>query len=77
LTEDNLAFNELDIDYLDVNFLEDLLEVIEELDALAIAEQRGASSFFQNLIYKVHCLDKIQLHKLLTFGDAEKITTYS
>jgi hypothetical protein len=34
LQEDALEFTELDINYLDVNFFEDLLEIIEELDEL-------------------------------------------
>ena len=39
LSGDDLEFTELDINYLDVNYLEDLLNV---LDALAIAEDEGA-----------------------------------
>ena len=32
LAYDELEFSELDIEYLDIDFLEDLLEIVEELD---------------------------------------------
>lgn len=71
--EDDLAFNELDIDYLDVNFLEDLLEVIEELDALAIKEERGSQAFSEFDIQGT-LFGQDPTTQIITFGDAEKIT---
>ena len=71
--EEDLSFNELDIDYLDVNFLEDLLEVIEELDALAIKESRGAQAFSEFDVQGT-LFGQDPTTQILTFGDAEKIT---
>ena len=71
--EEDLSFNELDIDYLDVNFLEDLLEVIEELDALAIKEDRGSQTFSEFDIQGT-LFGQDPTTQILTFGDAEKIT---
>ena len=71
--EEDLSFNELDIDYLDVNFLEDLLEVIEELDALAIKETRGAQAFSEFDVQGT-LFGQDPTTQILTFGDAEKIT---
>jgi hypothetical protein len=71
--EEDLSFNELDIDYLDVNFLEDLLEVIEELDALAIKETRGAQAFSE-IDVQGTLFGQDPSTQILTFGDAEKIT---
>ena len=71
--EEDLSFNELDIDYLDVNFLEDLLEVIEELDALAVKEARGAQAFSEFDVQGT-LFGQDPTTQILTFGDAEKIT---
>jgi len=71
--EEDLSFNELDIDYLDVNFLEDLLEVIEELDALAVKESRGSQAFSEFDIQGT-LFGQDPTTQILTFGDAEKIT---
>jgi hypothetical protein len=42
LAEEDLEFTELDINFLDVNFFEDLLEVIEELDKLREGNEKKA-----------------------------------
>ena len=36
-TTEDLSFSELDIDYLNVDFLQDLLDVIEELDRTTVS----------------------------------------
>ena len=71
--DEDLSFNELDIDYLDVNFLEDLLEVIEELDALAVKESRGSQAFSEFDVQGT-LFGQDPTTQILTFGDAEKIT---
>ena len=43
LAEDDLEYTELDIDYLAANFLEDLLDVIQEVDELSKANQALSS----------------------------------
>ena len=43
-TTENLEFTELDIDYLDVDFLQDLLDVIEELEKTTVSLDAESSS---------------------------------
>ena len=75
LKDESLTFNELDIDYLDVNFLEDLLEVIEELDQLAIREQKTVGEqLFSELDIKGTNYGTDSSTQITTFGDADKIT---
>jgi hypothetical protein len=73
LAEDSLEFSELDIEYLDVDFLEDLLEVIEELDELE-TEDALAASLYSPIDIQGTEYGNDPSTQITTFGDAEKIT---
>ena len=73
LADDSLEFSELDIEYLDVDFLEDLLEVIEELDELE-TEDALAASLYAPIDIQGTEYGNDPSTQITTFGDAEKIT---
>ena len=73
LAYDELEFSELDIEYLDMDFLEDLLEIVEELDALTSEDQLSASVFSPINIQGTE-YGNDPTTQITTFGDAETVT---
>ena len=73
LADDSLEFSELDIEYLDVDFLEDLLEVIEELDELE-TEDALAASLYAPIDIQGTEYGNDPSTQITTFGDAEDNT---
>ena len=74
LAEDDLAFSELDIEYLDIDFLEDLLEIIEELDALKSEDALASTTVFSPIDIQGTEYGNDPSTQITTLGDAEMVT---
>ena len=73
LADDSLEFSELDLEFLDLDFLEDLLDIIEELDALD-SEDGLAQTGFSPINVQGTSYGNDPTTQIQTFGDAETIT---
>ena len=73
LAYDDLEFNELDIEYLDIDFLEDLLEIVAELDALD-SDDALAQNVFSPINVQGTEYGNDPTTQITTFGDADAIT---